>query len=97
MYWIHPDLPDASQSFCHCLTSMIRRYYKKSQPLVFICIGTPSILGDCLGPVIGSILTNALTTPAVWDVYGTLDTPVHALNFRRTYYKIKNSIKSHLL
>lgn len=90
MYWIHPDLPDASQSFCHCLTSMIRRYYKKSQPLVFICIGTPSILGDCLGPVIGSILTNALTTPAVWDVYGTLDTPVHALNFRRTYYKIKN-------
>ena len=86
MYWIHPDLPDASQSFCNCLTSMVRQYNKKDQLLVFICIGTPSILGDCLGPVIGSILSNAWTAT---DIYGTLDAPVHALNFRRTCHEIK--------
>lgn len=101
MYWIHPDLPDASQSFCNCLTSMIRQYNKKDQPLVFICIGTPSILGDCLGPVIGSILSNARITAAAptghppfkslmaADIYGTLDAPVHALNFHRTCHEIK--------
>lgn len=104
MYWIHPDLPEASQSFSHCLASMLRQYNKNNQPLVFVCIGTPSIIGDCLGPVIGSILTDALpaaATPAgtpsaaipasgpSTGIYGTLDAPVHALNFRHIYSEIK--------
>lgn len=123
MYWIHPDLPDASQSFSHCLASMLRQYNKNNQPLVFVCIGTPSILGDCLGPVIGSILTDALPealpaitspasiasrpdttlqadtaapadTPSIAhlpsaDIYGTLDAPVHALNFRHICHEIE--------
>lgn len=101
MYWIHPDLPDASQSFYNGLASMVRQYNKNSRPLVFICIGTPSILGDCLGPVIGTILSGALVSsapssgrtllksPWIPDIYGTLDAPVHALNFRRTCHEIK--------
>ena len=91
MYWIHPDFPDASQSFSNCLASMLRQYNKKNRPLVFVCIGTPSILGDCLGPVIGSILsvvpTSGNSIPA--DIYGTLDAPVHALNFQDTCREIK--------
>lgn len=91
MYWIHPDFPDASQSFSNCLASMLRQYNKKNRPLVFVCIGTPSILGDCLGPVIGSILsvvpTSGNSVPA--DIYGTLDAPVHALNFQDTCREIK--------
>ena len=91
MYWIHPDFPDASQSFSNCLASMLRQYNKKNRPLVFVCIGTPSILGDCLGPVIGSILSVVPTSgaPVPADIYGTLDAPVHALNFQDTCREIK--------
>lgn len=91
MYWIHPDSPDASQSLSYCLSSMLKRYNRKNRPLIFVCIGTPSILGDCLGPVIGSILSEAFSLDAGYatEIYGTLDAPVHALNFRNTFRKIK--------
>lgn len=91
MYWIHPDHPDASQSFSYCLSSMLRRYNRKKRPLIFVCIGTPSILGDCLGPVIGSILSEAFPADTKYptEIYGTLDAPVHALNFQNTCREIK--------
>lgn len=85
MYWIHPDLPFAPHIFYRSLTSLLREYNRDALPLIFICIGSPSILGDCLGPVIGSVLYPCL--PA--KVYGTLDAPVHALNFSRTLREIK--------
>ncbi|MDD3223057.1 MAG: DUF1256 domain-containing protein [Lachnospiraceae bacterium] len=85
MYWIHPDLPSAPQLFHRSLTSLLREYNRDALPLIFICIGSPSILGDCLGPVIGSVLSPSL--PA--KVYGTLDAPVHALNFSRILREIK--------
>lgn len=44
---------------------------------VIVCIGTDKCIGDCLGPLVGSILTeNAFPLP----VYGTLNHPIHALN-----------------
>ena len=85
MYWIHPEHPQASRFFYESLASMVHRYNKKNQPLIFVCIGTPFILGDCLGPVIGSILSK--TFPS--RIYGTLDHPVHALNLAHTCQNIK--------
>lgn len=46
--------------------------------LVFLCIGTDRVTGDCLGPYVGHQLS-ALNLPGV-SVYGTLSHPVHALN-----------------
>lgn len=44
---------------------------------VIVCIGTDKCIGDCLGPLVGSILTeNFFPLP----VYGTLSSPIHALN-----------------
>lgn len=44
---------------------------------VIVCIGTDKCIGDCLGPLVGTILKeNFFPLP----VYGTLDTPIHALN-----------------
>lgn len=85
MYWIHPDYPDASSIFHRYLNTLIRVTNRKERPLVYICIGSPSIVGDCLGPVIGTILSETLPG----HVYGTLDAPIHALNFSRIYHKIK--------
>ena len=44
---------------------------------VIVCIGTDKCIGDCLGPLVGTLLKdNLLPLP----VYGTISNPVHALN-----------------
>ena len=85
MYWIHPDHPDAAHNFQRQLLSMIQHHNKQHQPLLFVCIGTPTVLGDCLGPLVGSVLESKI--PA--SIYGTLDRPVHALNCRTVFNEIK--------
>lgn len=85
MYWIHPNHPEAAHFFHKYFSSLLHQYNKKNHPLVFVCIGTPAILGDCLGPVIGSILSQASSA----EIYGTLDAPVHALNLNHTCENIK--------
>lgn len=85
MYWIHPDYPHATRLFHRSLTDLISRQNRAGRPIIYLCIGSPSVLGDCLGPVIGSILSPLLPS----CVYGTLDAPVHALNFSSTCREIK--------
>lgn len=52
---------------------------------VIVCIGTDKCIGDCLGPLVGSILIdNSFNLP----VYGTLDSPIHALNINKRLEKI---------
>ncbi len=53
----------------------IKSYINKNT--VIVCIGTDKCIGDCLGALVGSILTeNFFPLP----VYGTLSSPIHALN-----------------
>lgn len=44
---------------------------------VFLCVGSDRHILDCLGPLTGSLLQEAVPTLAV---YGTLDKPLHAGN-----------------
>lgn len=44
---------------------------------VILCIGTDRLIGDSLGPMVGSLLTRS---HCPFPVYGTLAAPVHALN-----------------
>ena len=46
---------------------------------VILCIGTDKVIGDALGPIVGEMLVNS-KIPAY--VYGTLTTPVTALNLK---------------
>lgn len=50
--------------------------------LVFLCVGSDRVTGDCLGPYVG----HQLSGRNLWGVsiYGTLQKPVHALNLART-------------
>jgi putative sporulation protein YyaC len=53
---------------------------------VLICIGTDRCIGDCLGPMVGTLLQkNGYPYP----VYGTIDHPVHAVNLPDTIYKVR--------
>lgn len=53
--------------------------------IVILCIGTDRATGDCLGPLVGKHLKKVL--PYI-PVYGTLETPVHALNLEETIQQI---------
>ncbi|MFT8320969.1 MAG: spore protease YyaC [Bacillus sp. (in: firmicutes)] len=61
-----------------------------NQPIVFVCIGTDRSTGDSLGPLIGTLLSEKNITP--FNVYGTLDDPIHALNLEE---RLKEIYKLH--
>lgn len=64
-------------------------YFLKSHldnDTIIICIGTDRCIGDCLGPLTGTILKhNNFPLP----VYGTIDEPIHALNLDKKLDDIK--------
>jgi len=67
--------PDTNPTFSYNLTLEIKNYI--TEDTVIVCIGTDKCIGDCLGPLVGSILIeNFYPLP----VYGTLSSPIHALN-----------------
>ena len=48
-----------------------------NEDTVIVCIGTDKCIGDCLGPLVGTILEdNFFPLP----IYGTIAAPIHALN-----------------
>lgn len=74
----------------HLSTKLCELIDKKCGPqttLVVLCIGTDRVTGDSLGPLIGYKLSRKFLP--LYTVYGTLDTPVHALNLAETVEKIK--------
>ena len=48
---------------------------------IIVCIGTDKCIGDCLGPLVGTILKDH-NSPI--PVYGTLSDPIHALNINKS-------------
>lgn len=54
---------------------------------VILCIGTDRIIGDSLGPLVGSILEKKAS--GTFPVYGTLHDPAHALNLWAINTEIK--------
>lgn len=53
---------------------------------IIICIGTDRCIGDCLGPLTGTLLKDrSFPLP----VYGTISEPIHALNLDKRLNEIK--------
>ena len=74
----------------HLSTKLCELINEKCGPrttLVVLCIGTDRVTGDSLGPLIGYKLSRKFLP--LYTIYGTLDTPVHALNLAETVEKIK--------
>lgn len=68
------------------LEYLLRQQGNLCVPPVILCIGTDRMIGDCLGPLVGTNLERAGKMPFV---YGTLCSPVHALNLQSTLEQIK--------
>lgn len=73
------------------IAHFLKDYIKDS---IIVCIGTDKCIGDCLGPLIGTALKERnLPIP----VYGTLESPIHALNINKEILKIKSSHPNSLI
>lgn len=57
-----------------------------SDNMAIICVGTDKCIFDCLGPLIGTMLTK---NNICVDVYGTLEKPMHAMNIAERVREIK--------
>ncbi|MDD2553928.1 MAG: spore protease YyaC [Desulfotomaculaceae bacterium] len=64
-------------------------------PRVLLCIGTDRSTGDCLGPLVGSKIDRLQQD--FFEVYGTLNNPVHASNLKDTLEKIHNKYNNPLI
>lgn len=72
-------------------------YYSISQSImecfskntVIVCIGTDKCIGDCLGPLVGTLLKDSMLPI---PVYGSIDSPIHALNIDK---ELKTISKTH--
>ena len=77
-YYINKNDAFASKELSDILLQLIIDTSGKYTDLVFLCIGSDRVTGDSLGPMIGHQLSKS-SLPNTY-VYGTLDSPVHALN-----------------
>lgn len=58
-----------------------------NRPIVIVCIGTDRSTGDSLGPLIGTLLLEK--NISAFNVYGTLEDPIHAVNLEERIVDIK--------
>lgn len=78
---VNYDSPLAYQEISNGIINYI------SSSTVIICIGTDKCIGDCLGPLVGTILESSLFP---LPVYGTLSSPIHALNLDNRLNEIES-------
>jgi putative sporulation protein YyaC len=58
----------------------------RERPKILLCIGTDRSTGDCLGPLVGSKISEKQQD--FFIIYGTLDNPVHASNLKEVLDEI---------
>ncbi len=68
------------------IAKQLKKYLHK-KPMI-ICIGTDKCIGDSLGPFVGTFLQDK-SYP--YDVFGTIESPIHALNIKSKLEQIQNS------
>ena len=86
-FYVDAKNQNSSREIARLLRKCIRNHPKSWTELVFLCIGSDRMTGDCLGPYIGQQLTRY--TKQGFFVYGTLTNPVHAMNLNHIYALIK--------
>ncbi|MFC5703144.1 spore protease YyaC [Cohnella faecalis] len=87
-------IPFNEPTVLHRLSQRIEHYLEplpQDRRIVVVCVGTDRSTGDSLGPIVGTFLHRENST--LFDLYGTLDEPVHAMNLGDTLLKIMRTSK----
>ena len=82
----------SSENFACRLANLVDLSQKKNghRPILFLCIGSDRVPGDCLGPLVGYKLEHlGISMPDQFIVCGSLAHPVHAVNLRQKLHRIK--------
>ncbi len=82
-------IPFNDPSVLQRLSQQLEYYLEGLSPdrrIVIVCVGTDRSTGDSLGPLVGTALAREYSP--LFDLYGTLDEPVHAMNLSETLLKI---------
>ncbi|WP_239615043.1 spore protease YyaC [Cohnella mopanensis] len=75
------------------ITNRLSSHFKllpAGKRIVVVCIGTDRCTGDSLGPLSGSLLGKYRSSS--FDLFGTLENPVHAMNLDDTLARLKRTI-----
>jgi putative sporulation protein YyaC len=83
------NTPQAADHLAERMVNWINEH-RHFHKIVIVCIGTDRSTGDALGPLVGSKLSTHLS-PAQAAVYGTLESPVHAVNLKDTIQEIEST------
>lgn len=85
-------IPYNDPSVMNRLSQKLQDYLEALSPerrIVIVCVGTDRSTGDSLGPLVGTALSREVHPR--FDLYGTLEDPVHAMNLSDTLLKIMRS------
>lgn len=94
-YYINSRHHNCISTIAHSLQKCLVSCDFAWESLVFLCIGTDKIIGDCLGPYIGELLTHS--NKKNYYVYGTFNSPIHALNLTYADQYIKQTHPNSLI
>ncbi len=78
------DIDIQKQLYEHLILLLNHQEGLSLRPIVALCIGSDRYTGDALGPLVGTYLEEH----TAYNVYGTLEHPVHAGNFVETINRI---------
>ena len=76
-----PKKINSRREFSRSLAKLLKEYDASDRDVVIVCIGSDRATGDCLGPLVGEKLSRYYKQ---YNVFGTLDNPVHARNLNDT-------------
>lgn len=82
-------IPYNEPTVLHRLSHKVEQYLgvlPRDRQIIVVCVGTDRSTGDSLGPLVGTALARENST--LFDLYGTLEEPVHAMNLGDTLLKI---------
>ncbi|MDR0136722.1 spore protease YyaC [Metabacillus idriensis] len=76
------------------LREIFQQAAQENQEIVFLCIGSDRYVGDSLGPLVGTMLSE---NEIPFRIYGTLEEPVHAFNLKGILKEIQKPFKKPLI
>ncbi|MFR1833048.1 MAG: spore protease YyaC [Lachnospiraceae bacterium] len=84
---------DAGTLAAQLYEMILEELHRGKKGVVFLCIGTDRSTGDSLGPLIGYKLKGKQS--ADFQVFGTLEKPVHAMNLEEYMRFLRESYPDH--
>ncbi|MGI6452710.1 MAG: spore protease YyaC [Syntrophomonadaceae bacterium] len=94
-YSYHYEEPGCLAKMEQAIVSLITKTVPDfSREPVYLCIGTDRATGDCLGPLVGTLLKGLLPRA---NIFGTLENPAHAINLGDVIGEINRDFKSPLI